>query len=253
MSCLLQTEPNTRPSALNPGRTVKIYRGGGAIWAGKLAEPQPGSDGWAITRPGVGTLGANYSAHYTTWNADNPINLAIGRGLPWINSGPRRGSPGCGCRRRKTTPRKRLQIFSTFCARTARSPGTWTGPGSLRIIPIPTVPTRLLVATTPAARTITADVNRLYVRYQATADNADTGAAATYGVVSASNAASHRGARGDGVLPGPVVGRADRVVRRDGRREGRPRRVRPGDVRGPVHGPAGAVAHDGRLPRGHRG
>ena len=62
----------------------------------------------------------------------------------------------------------------------------------LRIIPIPTVPTRLLVATDPATRTITADVNTLWVRYQATADDTSgtTSQAATYGTVQAVNQAS---------------------------------------------------------------
>src|ERR1700693_6096537 len=66
MSCLLQVEPNIRTTSLNPGRKVKIYRGVGCIWKGKLAEPQPSATGWAITAAGNGTLGNNFVCHYTS-------------------------------------------------------------------------------------------------------------------------------------------------------------------------------------------
>ena len=87
MSCLLQVEPNLRSSALNPGRTVKVFRGASCVWQGKLSEPVPSPQGWSIAAIGVGALGNNFQAHYTSWTADNPINLAIARGLPWINPG----------------------------------------------------------------------------------------------------------------------------------------------------------------------
>ena len=55
----------------------------------------------------------------------------------------------------------------------------------LRIIPIPTVPTRLLIATKPQARTVAADINGLWLRYQITSDqtgtSSGTAAAATSG------------------------------------------------------------------------
>lgn len=193
MSCLLQTEPNIRTSALNPGRTVKIFRGGSKIWTGKLAEPQPGTDGWAVSATGLGTLGANYVSHYTTWNADDPVNQAISRGLPWTNLGLA-GTPGLWLSQKEDDGSQSISDFlNLLCTNGAL---TWyvDKGGVLRIIPIPTVPTRLLVSTTPAARTITADINTIFVRYQATADNTSSSspstAAATYGVVSASNAAS---------------------------------------------------------------
>ena len=211
MSCLLQTEPNLRSSMLNPGRTVKIYRGGSCAWTGKLAEPQPGSDGWSISGAGTGTLGSNFVSKYSTWNADDPINQAISRGLPWTNPGIG-GTSGLWLSQKQDDASQTITDFLNLI--TGNGALTWyvDRAGVLRVIPIPTVPTRLLVATTPAARTITADVNRLYVRYQATADNADTGAAATYGVVSASQRGVGRGTRGDGVLPGSVVGRSHRVI-----------------------------------------
>jgi hypothetical protein len=75
------------------------------------------------------------------------------------------------------------------------------GQNVLRIIPIPTAPTRILIATDPQARTVAADINGLWVRYQITGDSTsssddfgggDDGSsdAATYGTVEATNAAS---------------------------------------------------------------
>lgn len=168
---------------------MRIYRGGSVIWTGKLAEPQPGSDGWSISGAGTGTLGANFVSKYTTWNADDPINQAISRGLPWVNPGLS-GISGAWLSQKQDDASQSISDFLNLI--TGNGALTWyvDRAGVLRVISIPTVPTRLLVATTPAARTVVADVNRLYVRYQATADNADTGTAATYGVTSASNAAS---------------------------------------------------------------
>ena len=56
------------------------------------------------------------------------------------------------------------------------------------------MPTRLLIATDPQARTVAADINGLWLRYQITSDqtgtSSGTAAAATYGTVEATNAAS---------------------------------------------------------------
>jgi hypothetical protein len=193
MSCTLLTEPNYRTSALNPARTVKIFRGGSCIWQGKLAEPQPSSTGWAISAVGIGTLGANYVSKYTTWNADDPINQAIARGLPWINPGLS-GISGLWLSQKEDDASQTITDFlNLLCTNGAL---TWyvDQSGTLRIIPIPTVPTRLLVATDPAPRTITADINSIWVRYQITADNtsstSSSTAAATYGTVNAVNQAS---------------------------------------------------------------
>jgi hypothetical protein len=191
MSCLLQTEPNLRTVALNPGRLVRVYRGGSVIWSGKLAEPQPSPQGWQITAAGLGTLGANFMAHYTSWTADGPVNLAISRGLPWNNPGIG-GTPGLWLSQKEDDASTTITDFLN--AITGNGALTWyvDGTATLRVIPIPTAPTRLLIAADPAARTITADINTLWVRYQATADSTSgtTSTPATYGTVQAVNQAS---------------------------------------------------------------
>jgi hypothetical protein len=193
MSCTLLAEPNQRPSAINIARTVKIYRGGSCVWRGKLAEPQTSTTGWSISAIGVGALGANFVSHYSTWSADDPINQAIGRGLPWINPGLA-GTPGLWLSQKEDDASQSVTDFLTLlCTNGAL---TWyvDQSGTLRIIPIPTTPTRILVSTEPASRTVVADVNSLFVRYQATADNTSSSssstAAAAFGTVLAVNQAS---------------------------------------------------------------
>src|SRR6266568_1727517 len=95
LSCTLQVSARDRPEALNPGRIVRVFRGAGSVWDGKLLEPTYGSDGWNITARGSGTLGSDFDAVYTgNWGVssfDNAVNAAITRGLRWINPGI--GSP----------------------------------------------------------------------------------------------------------------------------------------------------------------
>lgn len=194
MSCLLQTQPDLRTTAMNPGRVVKICRGGSWIWKGKLAEPQPSPDGWAISAAGTGTLGTNYASHYTSWTADNPVNLAIARGLPWVNPGLA-GIAGLWLSQQEDDASQTITDFlNLLCTNGAL---TWyvDAHDVLRIIPIPVTPTRLLIASDPVARTVTADINTLWLRYQATADatsqtSGSSTAAATYSTVSATNPAS---------------------------------------------------------------
>lgn len=193
MSCQLLAEPNQRPSAINIARTVKVCRGGSVVWRGKLAEPQQSSSGWSISAVGRGVLGANYVSRYTTWNADDPVNQAIARGLPWINPGLT-GTSGLWLSQKEDDASQTITDFlNLLCTNGAL---TWyvDQSGTLRIIPIPTAPTRILVATDPAPRTVAADINSLFVRYQITADNSSSSssstAAATFGTVQAVNQAS---------------------------------------------------------------
>lgn len=83
----LMLDPRSRTQALNPGRIIQAFRGASCIWEGIVQEPQPSSTGWAVTANGAGSYGQNYGALYTVWNADEPINEAINRGLSWNNDG----------------------------------------------------------------------------------------------------------------------------------------------------------------------
>jgi hypothetical protein len=91
LTCTLQTEPNYRTNAINPGRIVTAHRGGSCVWEGILTEPAPAmSTGWALTANGCGTYGTNFGTWWQmdypdSWSVDGPIDLAIGRGLRWTN------------------------------------------------------------------------------------------------------------------------------------------------------------------------
>jgi len=60
----------------------------------------------------------------------------------------------------------------------------------LSVFPLPTTVNRLLVVTTPVARTLGADINTIFIRYMVSADNATTGATAVYTTTSVQNAQS---------------------------------------------------------------
>ena len=83
----LTCPPTYRDSSINLGRRIQAWRGMSCIWEGILEEPEASSTGWTIIADGVGTEGSNYTALYTTWTPDNPVNEAIGRGLRWRNDG----------------------------------------------------------------------------------------------------------------------------------------------------------------------
>lgn len=92
LTCQLQVEPNYRTDAINPGRIVTAHRGGSCIWEGVLTEPSPAPTGWTLTANGCGTYGTNFGAWWeldfpASWSVDDPVNLAISRGLRWANNG----------------------------------------------------------------------------------------------------------------------------------------------------------------------
>jgi hypothetical protein len=94
LTCQLEVEPWYRTDALNPGRIVTAHRGCSCIWEGQLTEPQPAATGWTITCNGVGTYGTNFGAWWDEnllkgagWTPDAPLDLAISRGLRWVNRG----------------------------------------------------------------------------------------------------------------------------------------------------------------------
>jgi len=186
-SWTLQIPPETRTDALDPGRVIQIFRGAGCVWEGILDEPQPTSAGWTCTAHGAGTLGTNFASMYTTWgNPDDHVNEAITRGLRWVNHGI--GTPaGVYLLQEQDSGSQTITDYLTLICtggsllwdvQEGQGSTLPSGPWQLRVFPYPTdaagnpngKPTRMLVATTPVARTIALDINTLVLRYQETPD-----------------------------------------------------------------------------------
>jgi hypothetical protein len=193
LSCTLARPPSFRHPAMDPGRVLEVTRGGSVVWRGKATEPQPGPSGWTISAVGEGVLGADYRAYYTTWNQNNPLDQAIGRGLPWNKS----SLSSSGLWLSQVPDPASITITDFLNLITASGGQTWYADryGTLQVVSFPLVtsaPTRLLVATEAVSRTVAADVNFLYERYQATADNVNTGATASYATTSSSVPGANR-------------------------------------------------------------
>lgn len=193
MSCLLQREAQFRTDALNPGRIVKIFRGGRAIWEGRLDEPGPSPSGWALTAHGAGTYGADFAATYTTWanNPNDAVNAAITRGLRWVNPGNNTAGLWYG----QQADSGSIQIADLLNQLTTKGNQTWyvrtlpTG-NVLSVFTLPTnplTPDRILVAPTPVGRTLGGDINTIFIRYQTSADSSTV---ATYGLTSVQDSVS---------------------------------------------------------------
>jgi hypothetical protein len=197
LSCTLQLPAASRAQPLTPGWQVRVTRGAHQVWAGRLDEPSPGPQGWQITAVGLGQRAADFSAVYTGWPAGQPddaINEAVARGLGWQNPGV--GRPAWAWFGTQPDPAAQTlkQFLDNICFKGA---GVWyvnSQPGgvpgsSVALMPIPSAVNRLLVVTTPVPRTLGADVTRLWIRYQASADNTSTanGQAAAYALTSVLN------------------------------------------------------------------
>jgi hypothetical protein len=186
MSCLLQLPPDYRTDAVNPGRVVQVWRGANCVWEGKLDEGVPGTSGWQLTAHGAGSYGEDFTAVWTAWNPDNPVNAAVGRGLRWQNPGI--GMPaGVYLGQQVDSGAQTITAFlNLLCSGGALTwlvipPGASAPPAppwQLNVIPLPAdvngVPQypvgRIIVAHSPVPRTIAADINTLVIRYQLTAD-----------------------------------------------------------------------------------
>lgn len=205
MQATIMVPASYRSQVFNPGWQVKIVRGGHQVWYGKLDEPKPSAQGWTLTAVGAGNLGQNFAAYYATggtWPsgvADDILNRAITRGLPWVNPGmassPYYSQFWFG---QQVDPASQTvtAFLNLICTRggltwyvSSQPGGTYNG-NNLSVFPLPAVPDRLLVCTTPVARTLGGDINYIYIRYQATADDTTTSTAATYAYVAATNPAS---------------------------------------------------------------
>lgn len=199
MSCTIAVPAAYRTQLFNPGWKVQVFRGGHQVWDGKLDEPQPTPQGWNLTAVGSGNLGQNFEAIFSsTWPAGEPdqaINNAISRGLPWANPGV--GTPaGAWYGQAPDSGSQNIaDLLNLVCSRGGLVWYVNPQPGGtladdLSVFPLPATVNRRLVATTPVGRTLGADINTIYLRYQATADNAQTGAVATYALTSVTNTAS---------------------------------------------------------------
>lgn len=186
-TCTVQAQTNVQPRALEPGRIVEIYRGGSVQFEGILSQPTPSDSGWQVTAKGAGTYGDQYRDIYTTWNANDGVNQAITRGLRWTNPGI---TSGLFLAQQQDSASQTITDFLTMLTK----PGGYSwhvGRNNvLTVAPVPVTPTRILMATSPQARALAGYINALVARFQVTADNTTTGAAATYGLVIATNAAS---------------------------------------------------------------
>jgi hypothetical protein len=196
MSCVLEVPAAFRHQILNIGATVRIFRGGHEIWEGILDEPVPTTAGRQLTAVGVGNLAQDYLAVYTdAWPTSEPdevINNAISRGLPWVNPGV--GSPSgifLG-QAQDSASRYVSDILNLLTSRGGLSwyvnaqPGGTMG-NALTVAALPTTVTRLLLVTSPVARTSGGDVKAIYVRYQVSADSSDSTTAAVYATTSVVN------------------------------------------------------------------
>jgi hypothetical protein len=211
LSLLLRLPADYRTDALNPGRVVQVWRGGSCVWEGKLDEPAPTADGWTVTAHGAGTYGDDFTAVWAKWNSDDAISRAVNeRGLRWVNPGI--GSPS-GIYLGQVQDSGSLTITAFLNLLITGGGLVWTvspgnastlpaGPWVLNVKPFtqdangnPTrPPDRILISSTPVARTIAADINSLVLRYQMTADTNVTSTkkavAATFGITLATNQAA---------------------------------------------------------------
>ena len=190
MSCILQVPPTYRTSAVNPGRWTYIYRGASIVWSGILNEPQPDVDGWTISAAGNGSYGNNFCDIWTDWSSpDEHINAAISRGLAWKNPGID-GIAGLWLGDQVDSGSEMITDFLNSI--TVQGALSWTvdaRDGTLSIAPLPVTVNRLLIATSPVARTVAGDVNSLWLYYQITGDDTDSATTATYGLVNVKNEA----------------------------------------------------------------
>lgn len=202
MTCTVMVPASYRTQLFDPGWQVRITRGGHQVWSGKLDEPVPTSSGWNLTAVGDGNRGQDFLAVYSdTWPANQPdesVNNAISRGLPWTNTAGIGTPAGAWFGQAVDSGAQTVAaLLGLICTRGGLTwyansqPGGYPGT-DLSVFPLPAVPNRLLVCTTPVARTLGADINTIYLRYQSAAASTGSGGsgAATYGLTSAQNAAS---------------------------------------------------------------
>jgi hypothetical protein len=179
LTCTLGADPRLRTDATDPGRIVEVIRGGSVSWNGTLAEPQQTANGWALTANGSGTWGAGFTADFSNkWKDDAPdqvIANAVGRGLGWEQ--PDIGHPSGMFLGQPPDPGA-IQVDAMMTQLCSLGGLTWwvkrvQSGCQVQVFPVPTTPmtaTRLLVATSPAPRTLGGDINAIEIRYESAPD-----------------------------------------------------------------------------------
>jgi hypothetical protein len=192
MTCNLVQPPAERFKALDPGRLVRIYRGGTLVWNGKMNEPVPSTTGWQLQAYGSGHFGDDFDSIYTTYSTPgDPVDQAITRGLAWKD--PTSGWPG-GLY--LSQPPDSGSVTITDYMNNITAPAGYVWQISRRNVislfqPTATAPNRILVVTVPQARTLAGYYTTLYVRYQSQAQSTSStsGGSATFGLTSVTNTA----------------------------------------------------------------
>lgn len=197
--------PRERSEGLNPGRLVRVYRGGSTVWTGVLDEPDPATGGWTVTAHGSGTQGADYRAIYSVgWGTgilNDAVDQAIARGLPWTRQTNLGGVSGVWTGQ-KFDPASQ-SITDMLNGAVSKGGLTWmisVAPGNqnrLTMFPLPTAPNRILVATSPVAQSIASGPNALFLRRQATADSGKNPATYSLVEVDRNSAITKQGRRED--------------------------------------------------------
>jgi hypothetical protein len=199
LTCTLQVPPTWRSDALNPGRIVRAIRGGAIAWAGRLDEPQPGADGWAVTAHGAGAYGDDYLANYSTaWGSgvfNTCVDNAIGRGLDWIRGTDIGAVSGLWTGQKVDSSTQ--TVGDLLNLGTHKGGLTWTvrtvARGNvLSVFALPTTANRILICGDPVGRSITEAPTTIYIRYQTAWDtNKDPATYATTSVTSSGRENAH--------------------------------------------------------------
>jgi hypothetical protein len=188
LSCTLQMQPGKDDASIAPGRILRACRGARWVWEGNLTTPAGDPQGWKLTAQGAGHYGDNFVAVDNDGfvNADTCIANAVGRGMRWIDP----GVSDTGMFLSQPPNNASSMINDWLNLITSAGAYTWhVGPwNTLEVFPIPTTVTRLLVATTPAARTLHGYINTLWELYDATGDSSS--GPGEYQVAESQNAAS---------------------------------------------------------------
>jgi len=166
---LIARPPEYWNNAMSMGRFVEINRGGVPVWRGMLDGSKPSSDGWQMQAHGSGTFGNDFNASYTSWNQNQPLDNAIGRGLMWRKSSF--SSSGLWLSTPFDSASQNISQFLNLL--TQQGNMGWRVSRMDSILTLETLPSTqdcIVVATTPVGRTSHGNYDVLDVRYLATDD-----------------------------------------------------------------------------------